>query len=218
MEPIPNRLDAETFKTEVILTPLFLLLLACWDFMRGGFCLVEEDLLLFWGMGLNASLLLLLLLLYNVLFGIGEEEPVELLRDSSGRGQKVLAYPLPQFKLELRLIFQNTAAFDELPACCFGPAGFVTGAGGIIAGGGGGGGCVVGAGPILLLISMGRIFPLWKSSSAEEDELSCRSKLWRKTQKSKSMLEVLEDRTYCSTGTNPVWGISWEKDILGLIT
>lgn len=32
-----------------------------------------------------------------------ETEPVELLRDRRGKGQRLRAYPLPQFKLVLRL-------------------------------------------------------------------------------------------------------------------
>lgn len=176
-------------------------------------CLVEEaeqeeD---FWDWCLRLKLSL-----DSVLLGIGDDEPVELLRDKSGKGHKVLAYPLPQFKLELRLNFQKT--FEPL---CFCPSDEDSNVSGLVspevsflswfcdvgAGGGGvfggcgafGGSCFRGGPPILRLISMGRILPLKKSSSADDES---RSKLSRKTQKSKSMLDEEElERTYCSTGT-----------------
>lgn len=73
--------------------------------------------------------------------------------------------------------------------------------------GGGGGSCG-------FLIWMGRIFPSEKSSSAEEESWP---KLSLKTQKSKSMLELL-DRRYCSMGTTLFGERSCENEIRGLIT
>lgn len=96
------------------------------------------------------------------------DEPVELLRDKMGKGQRVRAYPLPQLLLRLNpqndfeLCFSSVSGTGNLESSAFSWC---------ACGGGGGGrddaGLICG-GVAVFLIWVGRILPLEKSSSAME--------------------------------------------------
>ena len=165
------------------------------------------------------------------LLTLGDVEPVELLLDRSGKGHKLLLYPVPQLLLllklqkDLELCLSYTPSFKYFPSLelSFFKFLLVESLWWLLTHGGGNGGCgadwpfgIKGA-FFFLLTSVGRILPSEKNSSAGKDSSSKLSV----TQKSKSLLELTSEgfdpKGCCSTGITSDWEKSCENEILGLM-